>query len=269
MTQYTPAQAREIASRPGYTPYQKIGDALRSLADQVEELQAQLTEERLQQIAKFGELQNYAEENAALKKHLEFIERWAVHHAAKPKNSAEQVLGIIAHYPPIKAITNSYADGYPPETYDPYEEIAQLKDQLEAVGAGGVQRLVPETAAAQTVDAMLNEILNFVDKTLDPQKSSVVMFGQFRKIVRKHLREPAADLRPDPGAVSEAKGFRVVRGGNFEDETVSESWSSEVLPNSTLADLRRDELNSNLHINGRYWHRTVRSDYKLHVYDPS
>ncbi len=56
--QYTPAQARELADRP--TTGNTAAIALRSLADQVEELQAQLTELRLQKIAEFGELQDAA-----------------------------------------------------------------------------------------------------------------------------------------------------------------------------------------------------------------
>ncbi len=62
--------------------------------------------------------------------HLEFIERWAVHHASKPHVAAEEALGIIAHYPPIKAITKSYVDGVIPDTFDPYAEIERLKAEL-------------------------------------------------------------------------------------------------------------------------------------------
>lgn len=40
MTQYTPAQARKLADQWPFEPFLK--EALRSLADQVEELQAQL-----------------------------------------------------------------------------------------------------------------------------------------------------------------------------------------------------------------------------------
>ena len=45
----------------------------------------------------------------ALRNDLRFIERWAVHHARKPEFKAADVLSVIAHYPPIHAITESYS----------------------------------------------------------------------------------------------------------------------------------------------------------------
>lgn len=72
---------------------------------------------------------------ADVEKHLVFIERWAVHHASKPHITAGEALGVLAHYPPIKAITNSYANGCPPETFDPCAEIERLKDLLDAITA--------------------------------------------------------------------------------------------------------------------------------------
>lgn len=62
-----------------------------------------------------------------LNKDLAFVERWASHHGAKSCHSAESILGVIQHYPSIKAITNGYVDGVVPDTYDPYAEIAELK----------------------------------------------------------------------------------------------------------------------------------------------
>lgn len=77
-------------------------------------------------------------EIASLTKHLQFVERWVNHHGAKPHMTAQEALSCIQHYPPIAAITKGYADGKVPETPNPYAEIAELRAQLEAVGAGGV-----------------------------------------------------------------------------------------------------------------------------------
>ena len=72
---------------------------------------------------------------------LEFVERWAVHHGSKPTCSAKEALSVIQHYSSIRAITDSYSDGKPPTTFDPYARIAELEKQLEAIGAGGVEAL--------------------------------------------------------------------------------------------------------------------------------
>ena len=61
-------------------------------------------------------------ERDALKADLVFVERWANHHGTKSCHSAESILGVIQHYPTIRAITKSYADGVAPSTPDPYAE---------------------------------------------------------------------------------------------------------------------------------------------------
>ena len=70
---------------------------------------------------------------AELEMQLKFVERWANHHGVKPHMTAESTLGIIQHYPPIKAITKAYIDGKVPETPDPWERIAELEAELAAV----------------------------------------------------------------------------------------------------------------------------------------
>ena len=70
-------------------------------------------------------------EIANLEDRLRFVERWAVHHANKPGISAENALGCIAHYPPIKAITKSYADGVPSSLPNPYEIVEAQRKVLE------------------------------------------------------------------------------------------------------------------------------------------
>ncbi|EPD35937.1 hypothetical protein HMPREF9701_04970 [Delftia acidovorans CCUG 274B] len=68
----------------------------------------------------------------AMRETLEFVERWAVHHASKPHMTAELALGSIQHHPEIRAITERYADGKRPDTFDPYARIAELEAQLVA-----------------------------------------------------------------------------------------------------------------------------------------
>ena len=70
---------------------------------------------------------------AELEMQLQFVERWANHHGVKPHMTAESTLGIIQHYPPIKAITKAYIDGKVPETPDPWERITELEAELLAL----------------------------------------------------------------------------------------------------------------------------------------
>lgn len=70
---------------------------------------------------------------AKLEKHLQFVERWANHHGAKPHTTAKEALSVIQHYPPITAITRGYADGVVPDTFDPYARIAELEAQVQAL----------------------------------------------------------------------------------------------------------------------------------------
>ena len=73
------------------------------------------------------ELARLQADNEAMRETLEFVERWAVHHASKPHMTAELVLGSIQHHPEIRAITERYSDGKRPETFDPYARIAELE----------------------------------------------------------------------------------------------------------------------------------------------
>jgi len=132
MTDCTSTQARELADRffprDGSAP-----EMLRALADQVE----------------------------ALTNNLVFVERWAVHHAAKPHMTAAQALGVIAHYPAIRAITKSYVDGYVPETFDPYAEIEKLTAERETFLAAGrvlskvTQEFIELTAERDVLSAVV------------------------------------------------------------------------------------------------------------------
>jgi len=72
-----------------------------------------------------GELQR---DLAAAQEDLQFVERWANHHGVKPTCTAEAALSIIQHYPPILAITRSYADGKVPETRNPWAELQEAQE---------------------------------------------------------------------------------------------------------------------------------------------
>ncbi len=72
-------------------------------------------------------------ENDLLRKHLRFVERWANHHGGKPNITPAEVLSTIQHYPPIKEITRSYADGVVPATFDPWARVAELEGALRDV----------------------------------------------------------------------------------------------------------------------------------------
>ncbi|MEQ6437173.1 hypothetical protein V8Z74_19400 [Comamonas sp. w2-DMI] len=73
-----------------------------------------------------AELRRLHAENEEMRETLQFVERWA---GSKPSCTPAEALSCIQHYPPIRAITDSYADGKRPETFDPYARIAELEAQ--------------------------------------------------------------------------------------------------------------------------------------------
>lgn len=79
---------------------------------------------------------------AALERDLQFVERWANHHGAKPHVSAKDALSVIQHYPGITAITNGYADGKLPDTPDPFVKIAALEAELAGVRSGITEEMI-------------------------------------------------------------------------------------------------------------------------------
>lgn len=96
------------------------------------------------------ELLRLQAENASMRTTLEYVERWANHHGAKPHITAEQALGCIQHHPDIHDITKGYADGKRPNTFDPYARIAELERQLVAEArAAAEQKLRADQLAQQ------------------------------------------------------------------------------------------------------------------------
>lgn len=75
-------------------------------------------------------------------RHMMFVERWANHHGQKAHMTAQEALSCIQHYPPILAITRSYADGKVPCTPDPYMQ----RDEL-LLALGGAVELAREAHA--------------------------------------------------------------------------------------------------------------------------
>lgn len=93
--------------------------------------------------------------NASMRTTLEYVERWANHHGAKPHITAEQALGCIQHHPDIHDITKGYADGKRPNTFDPYARIAELE----------ARKPLPPDALADKCEAWLQagDASNIVD----------------------------------------------------------------------------------------------------------
>lgn len=70
--------------------------------------------------------------------HLNFVERWVNHHGQKPHMTPAEVVSVLQHYPPIKAITRSYADGVLPPV-------------LNMASVGSAAALLVQTAEAEGV----------------------------------------------------------------------------------------------------------------------
>lgn len=66
-----------------------------------------------------------------LREALQFVERWAVHHGTKPHMTPAEALSCIQHYPAIKSITASYADGKAPDTPNPFAQRDTLAGEVD------------------------------------------------------------------------------------------------------------------------------------------
>lgn len=66
-------------------------------------------------------------ENEDLRDTVQFVERWVVHHGTKGCMSAAETLSAIQHYPGIAEVTDGYADGKRPATFNPYARIQELE----------------------------------------------------------------------------------------------------------------------------------------------
>ena len=113
---------RKLPPHSGPCPLDLV-DASLTAADTIERMQASSAE--------------YKAEVEVLRKHLRFVERWANHHAQKPRITPQEALSVIQHYPPIKEITQSYTDGVVPETPNPWLEVEAFRND-----AGRYRKLV-------------------------------------------------------------------------------------------------------------------------------
>ena len=98
------------------------------------------------------EVARLSTKNEALKDDLQFVERWANHHAANPNVSAQEALSCIQHYPSIRAITKSYKNGVIPATHNPYAEIEQLKLRVAELKKSRNYASMAANAEAQFAD---------------------------------------------------------------------------------------------------------------------
>ena len=70
---------------------------------------------------------------------LQFVERWANHHGAKPNVTAKEALSCIQHYPAITAITRSYKDGEIPNPRNPWAELEQAQKRIAELEAQPIE----------------------------------------------------------------------------------------------------------------------------------
>lgn len=156
-----------------------IATAKRALNEEVVRLRAEL-----------------AEKNDA----LQFVERWANHHAQQPSCTAEDALSVIQHYPPILEITRSYADGKVPDTPNPWAERNELETALN-VREDEMSGLRAELAAAvkahmATIDERdrLRELLREAKPWLSPDEHSPPKLDDLYRRIDAALKEkPSAD----------------------------------------------------------------------------
>jgi hypothetical protein len=112
---------------------------------------------------------------AELEQHLEFVERWAVHHGSKPSMTPQEALAVIQHYPPIKAITRQYKDGKEPQTFDPYKRIAELERELATERVVSFRDQVAQLE--RELETVRNEVLEEAAKVADEKYQEMASKG--------------------------------------------------------------------------------------------
>ena len=95
---------------------------------------------------------------------LRFVERWANHHGQKDCISPQEALSCIQHYPPIIAITRSYADGKVPETRNPWAELAEAREKALEEAAIAIESADKTKWVVASRDVVAAEIRALKDK---------------------------------------------------------------------------------------------------------
>jgi hypothetical protein len=162
----------------------------------------------------------------ALTKDLRFVERWAVHHGSKSRITPQEVLSTIQHYPPIKDITRSYADGVVPETFDPWARIAELEKALKrlllmARTSGGTAG--PDIALMAACDAASAVLASTSGAEPKPWPQEVQHDGSVWPVDPDDIASPpAAELKAlsedEIGALLEKAGWPQVMLSDFVRE---------------------------------------------------
>jgi hypothetical protein len=162
-------ERKRDADRRGVAPPQSwttdAADEIERLRAEVDELRQSAADDEETITAAANELRRLRAELAEAKETLQFVERWANHHGAKPTCSAEAALSCIQHYPPIVAITRSYTDGKVPDTPNPWAEVAALRADAEryrwlrTTCAAEQARSIFSVAAPAEIDAAIDAAL--------------------------------------------------------------------------------------------------------------
>lgn len=130
---------RQLAAQPASEPtvlrraFEVLTDVLRDIEGWEDKALAEAVATSRQELLTliYSAPAQPASEPVPSDEHLRFVERWAVHHVKT--QGAEACLGVIANYPPIKAITDGYAQGVIPA--QPASEPSDRAMLLELMAA--------------------------------------------------------------------------------------------------------------------------------------
>lgn len=134
----TPDKLREearIANRLGHNIWADIFRTYAAALEEIERLKVERDDALTAAKAEASGADKWRQTAHEAERDLQFVERWANHHSVKPNIAAEEVLSVIQHYPPIRAITEGYADGKIPDTPNPWERAERLMVHAEAMAA--------------------------------------------------------------------------------------------------------------------------------------
>lgn len=183
-------------------------------------------------------------DNEAMRETLEFVERWAVHHASKPHMTAELALGSIQHHPEIRAITERYADGKRPDTFDPYARIAELEGKvgrfqgvplplIEAINAAtGSNDWQGDHSPAELLEPACRAITALVERKnacIHKLEMDALDLASENSILKRQEQEELEARKPLPLSYRAGAMTSSVDGGatvslHFNDMAEAEAW---------------------------------------------